>query len=277
MMKSKKMFLVLLAGLLVNSCSSGTNKKTPKPMVGKADLSLKDSQWQLRILHGSRSLAGTAVSLHFAQGKVNGWAGCNSYSGLYSKTSAGACRFSKITLTEKTCQPDEVMTQERAFATALKDTAACALAEDKQQLFLKDKEGTVLAMLTAPQETEEEAEQELPGTAWRADSFSDGQGGMIQLHSWHRPLTVKFGKDGQLGGSAGCNTYSAVCAADPADLSFKFDMIKMTAKQCSPERVMIQEGSFMAALYSATSYQLTEDTLILKDAEGSTAVILKRN
>lgn len=275
-MNSKKIFLVLLAGLLVNSCSSGTNKKTSKQPVSKPDLSLKDSQWQLRILHGSRSLAEAPISLHFAQGKVSGSAGCNSYSGLYSKTNAETCRFSKINLTTRTCQPDKIMTQERDFVAVLKDTTACDLANDKQQLFLKDKKGTVLAMLMPPKKVLLEEPQELAGTAWRADSFSDGQGGMIQLYSWHRPLTVAFGKDGQLSGSAGCNSYSATFAVEPADLSFKFDMIQMTAKQCWPERVMAQEGSFMAALYSAVSYQLTDDTLTLKDIDGNAAVVLKR-
>ncbi len=267
--------LVLLAGLLVGSCSPGKNKKTPKQPVGKPDLTLKDSQWQLRILHGRRTLADPPVSLHFAQGKVSGSAGCNSYSGLYTKTINGVCRFSKITLTEKTCQQDEIMKQERDFVAVLKDTAACDLAEDKQQLFLKDKTGTVLAMFISPKKAQEEP-QELAGTAWRADSFSDGQGSMTQLYSWHRPLTVEFGKDGRLSGSAGCNSYSAAFTADPADLSFKFDMIKMTGNQCAPERVMAQEGSFMAALYSAASYQLEDKTLILKDAEGNAAVVLKR-
>jgi heat shock protein HslJ len=276
-MNTKNIFFLLLAGLLVSSCSSGKNKKTPEPPASKPDVLLKNSQWQLRLLHGSRSLAEAPVSLHFvAQGRVNGSTGCNSYSGLYVQTNADACRFSKITLTEKTCLPDEIMTQERDFVAALKDTAVCDLAEDKRQLVLKAAQGTVLAMLMPPEKKQEPQKQELAGTAWRAASFSDGQGRMIQLYNWHRPLTLEFSKDGLLSGSAGCNTYSAVFTAEPADLSFKFDMIKMTARQCSPERVMAQEGSFMAALYSAASYQITDDVLTLQDAEGNAAVVAKR-
>jgi heat shock protein HslJ len=271
-MITKNIFLIFFAGLLVTNCSSSTNKKTtPKLPVSKPDLVLEDSQWQLQILHGRRSLSDVPVSLYFADSKVNGSTGCNNYSGSYSKTRAGACRIRKITLTRKICQPSEVMQQERAFAAVLKDTAACDLADDQQQLFLKDKKGTVLAIFTPPQEA-----QVLQGTSWRATSFSDGQGGMIQLYDWTRPLTVKFDKNGQLSGSAGCNSYVAACRADFADLSFKFDMIKMTAKQCSPERIMTQEGQFMAALYSAVSYRIKDETLTLNDTADKPVVILKR-
>ncbi len=264
-MNPKNIALLFLIIVLVSGCSSGTNKKTAPPPVSKTDTTLDGSEWLLENLYGQPRLLGEPISLHFAQGKVIGSAGCNSYSGIYTRTSTGTCQISEVTLTKKTCQPAAIMGQEDKLITNLHKVAACDLLNNK--LFLKDEKGTVLATFIPPQK------QNLQGTSWKATSFSDGQGGMIHVYGWKWPLTAQFGDHGQFSGLAGCNSYLAIYKASPVDQSFHFDMIKMTSKQCAPERIMQQEGSFMAALYSATKYHIEDRTLTLEDAEGKTAVV----
>jgi len=40
---------------------------------------------------------------------------------------------------------------------------------------------------------------------------------------------------------------------------------------------MEQEGSFMGALYAATSYRIEDETLTLSDAEGRPVLLFRRN
>ena len=271
MMNTQNILLLLFTVLLISGCSSGTNKKTKQsPSVSKTDTTLDGSEWFLENLYGQPRLSGEPISLHFAeQGKLSGSAGCNNYSGAYSRSSTGICQFSKITLTEKACQPALIMEQESMLIANLRKVTVCDLLDNK--LLLKDEKGTVLATFIPPKKPS------LQGTSWKATSFSNGQGGMTYVYGWKWPLTAQFGDNDQFTGSAGCNKYLATYTASPDDQSFHFEMIKMTSKQCAPERIMQQEGNFMAALYSASSYHLEERKLTLQDAEGNTVVVFTKS
>jgi heat shock protein HslJ len=272
-MNVKNIALLLLTVLLVSGCTtskSNTKSQTSSPVQKKTtDTTLDNSDWFLENLYGQPRLLGEPIQLHFApQGQLTGFAGCNNYSGTYSRTKTGTCQIKKVKLTEKMCQPAALMEQERKLIAHLGKVTSCDLREKK--LLLKDEQGTVLATFIPPKK------QDLQGTSWKATSFSDGQGGMIPVYGWKWVLTATFGDNDQFSGSAGCNDYLATYKASSEDQSFHFDMIKMTSKQCAPERIMQQEGSFMAALYAARSYQIEDQTLTLKDAEGQPVVVLKR-
>jgi heat shock protein HslJ len=86
-------------------------------------------------------------------------------------------------------------------------------------------------------------------------------------------LTATFGADGNLSGSAGCNTYSATYQVEGSKMSL--GPVAATRKACEqPEGVMDQELQFLTALGTTASYQLRGDSLELRTAEGALAVTL---
>jgi heat shock protein HslJ len=168
-----------------------------------------------------------------------------------------------------------------------KKTATAALPKKSKVKVKDDKDGKILAVFTAKEENvqkdkdvplqkKQKQGQDLQGTSWKVRSFSNGKGGRTHVLSRRWVLTAAFDDKGGFSGSGGCNRYLAEYQSSAADRSFSFEMIKMTTEQCYPERITAQEGSFMAALYTAVSYRIQGDRLTLEDAAGKAAVILQR-
>jgi heat shock protein HslJ len=121
-----------------------------------------------------------------------------------------------------------------------------------------------------------EQSQELKGTLWKIVRYSDGQGGLADVLSKGKPLTMTFGAGGRLNGSGGCNSYFANYTYVPSGRSFSFEMIIMTTIQCGSDEIMEQEGNVMAALYAAAAYRVENNVLTLQDADGNTVVLLQK-
>ena len=80
-------------------------------------------------------------------------------------------------------------------------------------------------------------------------------------------ITVAFGGDGKVAGSAGCNDYTASYVVE--DNAITFGPAATTRKMCSePEGVVEQESACLAALELATTFQIEGDELILMNADG---------
>lgn len=298
-MLPKNILSLLFVLVLLNACSaSGPKKKSATAVPSKKskvkvqdtrDTSLNGTKWMLEVLHGQSPFPGSKeITLHFSTDVLKGSTGCNSYSGPYKKMLGGTCKIGKIMLTEQSCASEKAKAQEDKIIRALHNSSFCDLSNGK--LFLKDAEdGKILAVFTEKDEDmqgedalppntlqKQEEEQDLQGTSWKVQSFSNGLGGRTHVLSRRWVLTAKFDDQGGLSGSGGCNRYAAAYKASAADRSFSFEMIKMTTEQCYPERIMAQEVSFMAALYTAASYRIQGDTLTLEDATGNAAVIFHR-
>jgi heat shock protein HslJ len=76
--------------------------------------------------------------------------------------------------------------------------------------------------------------------------------------------TLSFEEDG-MGGTTGCNHYFAKAAFDGANIAV--DEIEMTEMFC--EGIMEQESAFIAALQTAESFSLADDTLIIHTTSGN--------
>lgn len=79
------------------------------------------------------------------------------------------------------------------------------------------------------------------------------------------PITAAFSEDGQVGGTAGCNTYSGTYEVEGDAISF--GLMATTLMAC-PQPVMEQEGSYLAVLDRAQTYAVTEGVLTLIGAGG---------
>jgi heat shock protein HslJ len=80
-------------------------------------------------------------------------------------------------------------------------------------------------------------------------------------------LTAEFNEDGQVGGSAGCNSYNTTYVVEGDQLTFG-EQIVSTMMACL-EPIMEQEKEFQQVLISTASYDIQDDELILFDASGN--------
>ncbi len=106
----------------------------------------------------------------------------------------------------------------------------------------------------------------LEGTNWVLDRYADGSGNMIGLVEG-TSITAVFGVDGNVTGSAGCNTYAATYEVDGNSLSISTP--SRTQQICpTPERIMEQEQDYLALLPTSASFSLSSGSLAISDANG---------
>jgi heat shock protein HslJ len=107
----------------------------------------------------------------------------------------------------------------------------------------------------------------LTGTTWVLSWYNDGKGALVSVLAGSQ-ITAQFGEDGQLAGSAGCNTYKATYTLDGDQISI--GPAGTTRMLCAePAGIMEQEAAYVAALSSATQYQIVGGELELLDDAGN--------
>jgi heat shock protein HslJ len=230
---------------------------------GGGDLSGK--VWALTELMGKPPVSGTGISAEFSSdGKISGSAGCNRYSGTYNVSGNSITISSSMATTMMICdQP--VMDQESAYLKALAEAKTFEVKGDTFTLTGADK--TSLASYKAQS-------QDLSGTSWEPTGVNNGKQAVVSLLAG-TTLTANFGKDGTLSGNAGCNTYSGGYKVTGDKITI--GPLISSMKSCSdPAGVMEQETQYLAALQSATSYQIEGNVLQLRTKDDALAVIFNR-
>lgn len=99
----------------------------------------------------------------------------------------------------------------------------------------------------------------LTDSEWKLVSFSSA-GAQTPLVPGSS-ITVRFQRDGQLGGSGGCNSYGAAYQLSGSSLSVS--SIVSTEMACLQEGIMEQEQRYFAALQSASRFELSGGNLII--------------
>lgn len=105
----------------------------------------------------------------------------------------------------------------------------------------------------------------LEGPTWQLTAVSDGSGVLTDAPAGVE-ATALF-EEGRVGGSSGCNRYSAGYTLDGASLTIMPGPMTMMA---CPEPQMTVEQQFMAALAATASHQIDGDQLALLNADGQT-------
>ena len=194
-------------------------------------------------------------------GSVTIQADCNSVLGTYSLED------SKLSLemgpsTMVACSED-----------SLGDRFVAQLASATIYFFDRD---MLLIDLTADSGTMHFSQQstELAGTSWIVTGYNNGNQAVISPII-DTELTLSFGDDGTVNGSAGCNGYSSTYEANGSSIAF--GMMTSTMMACAePEGIMEQEQRYLAALEAAARLNLRGDRLELRRADGALAVSLVR-
>jgi heat shock protein HslJ len=220
---------------------------------------LGGTSWTLATLNGQPALKDATVTLNFVADKVAGSDGCNRYNTSYTADGTNVTFKQPIATTMMAC-PGPIMTQAQAYLQALGQVAT--YKNDGQQLSLSDASGKELATFAMQS-------SDLGGTAWVATGYNNGKQAVVSV-ALGTEITANFGADGQLTGSAGCNTYVASYETSGKD-GIKIGPGATTMKMCEPA-VMDQEQQYLAALQTAATYRIDGSKLELRTADGALAV-----
>ncbi len=107
----------------------------------------------------------------------------------------------------------------------------------------------------------------LTGVTWVAEDI-DG-GGVID----NAQSTLEFTSDDRVAGRAGCNRYGGSVKLDGSKL--KIEQVFATKMACAPA-LMDQETRFLQALEAASSFEVKDTKLLVKDAAGKQRLLLDR-
>jgi heat shock protein HslJ len=217
-------------------------------------------------LNGHSLLPTASLSAEFsAEGSVGGSSGCNSYSTSYTIDGNNISFGEEMISTQMMCA-DPVNEQEREYLLALHEAARFEINDE--ELTLSDGEGNVLVVYMAQS-------QALAGSSWDVISYNNGRGGVTSVIIGTE-ITADFAADGQMSGSSGCNSYTALYEAEDENISI--DSPAVTRQFCAePEGVMEQENEYLAALQTTATYQIEGISMNMRTADGATVANFKRS
>jgi heat shock protein HslJ len=128
MLHSKQTIVTLIA-LVLAAALAACGGERPGASPG-----LDGTEWVLISLNGTSLVEGTNITLTFAEGRVNGFAGCNTYNAAY--TSDGSTFTSETpAATEMACSaPAGVMEQEQCYLGFLGDVTVYRIVGSQLRL-----------------------------------------------------------------------------------------------------------------------------------------------
>jgi heat shock protein HslJ len=226
---------------------------------------LEGQGWRLSALAGTTLLPDREITLTFVDGFVQGSDGCNRYRVPYRLEGERFELTGRGMSTMKACPPP-VMQQADAFAAALRATRTLRAVDGGIEL--RDGQGAVLGAL-AP------VSQALGGTAWRVTGYNNGKQAVTSVLSG-TTLTLVFGEDGRLSGSAGCNRFNASWETTAGGI--RIGPAAATRRMCAePEGVMQQESLFLQALERVASSRVEGGRLELRSSGGALQLSARRD
>ena len=252
---------IVTIGLLAAACSSTGGGSTAA--AGGTGGTLDGTAWNLKTYDVSGTAtpvpSGMVIDAKFAGGKVSGFAGCNVYAG--SATVSGATlKIGPLATTAMACDP-AVSKVETAYLASLAQAATFTATADSLTIF----DGSAKPLLVYGAAAANPLEGE-----WNVTGYNNGKQAVTSPITG-TTLTATFTPDGQVGGSAGCNSYSGPYKLDGTSLTV--GPLATTRMACD-QATMDQETQFLAALQTPTKVETSGATVTLRDASGATQVVL---
>lgn len=266
--------LAVASALIVAGCTpKANNVETPAdpatpattaaPAAGAAataqPVSLEGTSWVLASLPEKTLANGSPATISFSEGRASGTDGCNRFMMGFT-TNGSQIQFPTQPAGTLMACPPGVQEQAQWFMQAVTSAQSFHVADGR--LTLMDANGKELATFI-------EQRQELAGTAWNATGINNGRQALVGLVA-DSTVTLNFGTDGTVFGSAGCNSFNAGFEQSGGTVSFK--PAATTRKMCPDPAVMEQEQAFLNALVASTSVQLEGGQLVFRDAGGAMQV-----
>lgn len=259
--------LLVLVGLTgITGCGSATTSTssgggtTSAPTTAAAGLA--GTSWNLRSYQGPAGAVvpaapGSTATLVFRDGGVlNGSTGCNQFGGTYVVT-GGQLSVALGPMTQMACVSPVLQAQETAVVQLLPQVTGFRSADGTLTLT-----GTGDASLL----TYGAGLAGLEGTSWKATGVNNGRGA-VEGTALTDNLTAVFGTGGAFTGFGGCNDLSGSYTTSGGD-GLTITGLAGTTKACAPD-VGALEARYVAALGRVTTYEISGDTLTLRDSEGA--------
>jgi len=201
---------------------------------------------------------GKPISLTFADGRVSGRTGCNSFTGSYTLAGNGI-KIGPLAATRMMCA-ENVMTQEGQFLKALESAVRWNVQGDKLDMHRADGERALEGI--------PEVAGSLSGSTWNVTGFNNGRQGVVSPIVGS-PISLSFA-DGRVSGRTGCNNFTGSYTLKGNNI--KVSQLANTNMMCPAEGVMAQESQFLKALESAVTWSLEGDRLDMHRADGERAL-----
>jgi heat shock protein HslJ len=198
--------------------------------------------------------------LSFAEGRVSGNVGCNSFSGAYTRDGDRLTIDPRMAMTMMACE-ESLMALEQAITTHL--AAVTGFRQEGARLKLLGNEGAALILLEALVETP------LVGVTWRLDTYNNGKEALVTPVKGTE-ITLVLTAQGTLAGSDGCNRYMSGYTLDDGRLMI--GPIATTRMACrGPATVAEQAAGYAAALGQVRGFRIEGEQLWLTSEGGTTA------
>jgi heat shock protein HslJ len=110
----------------------------------------------------------------------------------------------------------------------------------------------------------------LTRSGWTLQIYADETGGLVPAMDGTL-VTARFGTDGRLSGSAGCNQYAATYTT--RDFAITVSPAATTMMYCEISGVMQQESAYLANLAKAVELRVSESNLNLYDSSGKPLLV----
>ncbi|HKG95568.1 MAG TPA: META domain-containing protein [Gemmatimonadaceae bacterium] len=254
--------------LMLAACTAASRTESDSGAAAQGrGAALDSTEWVLASLGGAPAVAGSRVTLRFADESAGGYGGCNWYGGGYTASGA-SIHFASVESTARACLlPDGVGEQEARFYGALRRAASYRVAGDR--LEMADSSGASIVALTrrvpAPMRP-----QDLVGTSWQLRSVGD----TAQSAAAGPPLTLHFSPTG-IDGFAGCRRYTGTYEARGDEV--RITSLAMASTECGAGDAALQrEGRFTTDLSEASNYRLSGDSLEWLTAPGRRLVFVRQ-
>jgi heat shock protein HslJ len=222
---------------------------------------IEGRRWKLADVRGIAAdlrAARASATARFSNGRVEGFGGCNQFTGTYT-LDGDRLTINSLATTMKACPP-AVMALETAVTRSL--AGAFRVEVRERMLTLTATAGHVLAF-------EEAREPALDSGEWRVTGFNNGRQAVVSPLDKTK-LWVRFAQ-GRVHGHAGCNTFRATYTVDGNRLAI--GPMAVTRKACTPAGVMAQEREFLAALRSVTTWAIDARSMLdMHRADGERAL-----
>jgi len=246
------LFAYLAVALTLTSCGAGD-------AAGRA--ASLEGEWTLLTLNSAPLLAGSAINATFAEGKITGYSGCNSYGGSYT-VKGDSLELGEIAMTLMACPEEGIMEQEQAYMEALSKVTKFRLDNDRLELL--DASGTAL-LVYARMEPFTGDPAALVGTEWHLVTF-DGSPLDETLS-----FTLAF-TENRYSGLAGCRHFEGEYQAGDGEIDLP--MMAMIEETCpdADEAYWTLEGCFTDAVGRARHWRIVDGRLELRTQAGQVLV-----
>jgi heat shock protein HslJ len=230
-------------------------------------VSLENTTWEVSAYNTGQgvvlnTLGDAPVVLTFgSDGILRGYSGCNQISHTYTQDGSNL-QFTFSAQSRYTCR-EEMMRQEAQVQGALAMVSKYQILGSRLEFRASD--GKLQMTLL---KTEDLA---LNGTTWQLNLMNNQQD-FLQTLLPGSQITLLLNQDGNVSGSAGCNSFMGQFTTNENELTFS--PLGSTKMACtSPDGLMAQETTYLDRVQASTAYEIMGSYLLLKNDQGKITLV----